>query len=111
MVKTMSVAPHLIMKGAEIKSMQWFICIYMCVSFLQYTYCSPSPSCNLPDSNQGSFSQKDEKLHTAGLDHTAIPLIEVKLTKMLLKKNSQYCNTRFPRGVKYLFKYYLAYYL
>ena len=38
------------------------------------------------ESNQGLFSQKDEKLHTAGLDDTAILLIEIKLTEIPLKK-------------------------
>ena len=101
MVKTMCVAPHLIMKGADIKSVQYFICIYMC--FSQYTYCSRSPSCNLhrdpstwPESNRGLFSQKDEKLHTAGLDDTPILLIEIKLTEILRKKKAQYCNTINP---------------
>lgn len=102
MVKTMCVAPHLIMKGADIKSVQYFICIYMC--FSQYTYCSRSPSCNLhrdpstwPESNRGLFSQKDEKLHTAGLDDTAILLIEIKLTKILLKKKSSILQYHKPR--------------
>ena len=38
------------------------------------------------ESNQGLFSQKDENLHTAGLDDTAILLIEIKLTEIPLKK-------------------------
>ena len=97
MVKTMCVAPHLIMKGADIKSVQYFICIYMC--FSQYTYCSRSPSCNLhrPESNRGLFSQKDEKLHTAGLDDTAILLIEIKLTEILRKKKSSILQYHKPR--------------
>ena len=98
----MCVAPHLIMKGADIKSVQYFICIYMC--FSQYTYCSRSPSCNLhrdlstwPESNRGLFSQKDEKLHTAGLDDTAILLIEIKLTEILRKKKSSILQYHKPR--------------
>ena len=36
------------------------------------------------------FSQKDEKLHTTGLDDTAILQIKIKLKKYCLK-NAQYC--------------------
>ena len=50
-------------------------------------------------------SQKDEKLHTAGLDYTAIPHIEIKITKILLEKSSilqYYKSTSPPLYVRHL---------
>ena len=38
-------------------------------------------------------SQKDEKLHTAGLDDTAIPHIKIKITEIPLEKK---LNTALP---------------
>ena len=41
-----------------------------------------------------TVSQKDENLHTAGLDDTAIPHIIFKITEILLEKYS------IPRGTQ-----------
>lgn len=39
------------------------------------------------------LSQKVEKPHTTGLDDTAIPHINIKVTEILVKKKTQYHNT------------------
>ena len=37
-----------------------------------------------------TVSQKDKKLHTKGLDDTAIPHIKITITEIPLKKKGQY---------------------
>ena len=43
-----------------------------------------------------TVSQKDEKLHTAGLDDTAIPHIKIQITEIPLEKKAEYRNTVNP---------------
>ena len=45
-------------------------------------YCNTVKNLLLPN----TVSQKDEKLHTTGLDDTVIPNIKIKITKIPLEK-------------------------